>query len=105
MTELSTIPRLVHRIADALMKIGKEDFFPRLYSLTQSKEAGDLLYLRSQSLDKVTNTASYRIQYRSADGYISFNFLPQEVGLQLSASSDDVDGTVDGEPSAKRIRL
>lgn len=104
-TELSTIPRLVHRIADALMKIAKEDFSPRLYNLTQSKEAGDLLYLRSQSLDKVTNTASYRIQYRSADGYISFTFLPQEVGLQLSASSDDVDGTVDGEPSAKRIRL
>ena len=105
--ELSTIPRLIHRMADALMKTAKEDFFPRLHSLTQSKEVNDLLYLRSQSLDRVTDSASYRIQYRSADGYISFTFLPQQVHLQLSAPSD-ADGMADGqngEPSAKRLKV
>ena len=106
-TELSTIPRLIHRIADALMKTAKEDFFPRLYNLTRSKEAKDLPYVRSQSLDRVTNSASYRIQYRSADGYISFTFLPQQEHLQLTAPGD-ADGVVDaqnGEPSAKRLKM
>lgn len=105
-TELSTIPRLIHRIADALIKTAKEDFFPRLYNLTRSKEANDLFYIRSQSLDSVTNSASYRIQYRSADGYISFTFLPQQDHLQLTASSD-ADGVADaenGEPTAKRLK-
>ena len=110
-TMFASIPRLLDRIADILVKIAREDSLARLFDLSRAKQMNDPVVLRTQSFN-VCSDAAYRIQYRSSDGYISFTFLPTDVDLLTAASNGDADGMDEemmdqqgGEPSAKRMKL
>ena len=106
--ELAVIPSLLDRIAEALVKIAKEDSLPRLYGLAKGKKMDDAVLIRTQSLELVSD-ASYRIQYRTSDGYDSFTYIPPGVDLLTSPASDDDMNTEmvseGGEPEAKKMRV
>mmetsp|Transcript_8595 Transcript_8595/g.17499 ORF Transcript_8595/g.17499 Transcript_8595/m.17499 type:complete len:822 (+) Transcript_8595:687-3152(+) len=107
-TEFASIPRLLNKIADSLVRVAKEDSLPRLYGLARPDSMNDPVLLRTQSLN-VCSDATYRIQYHpsDADGYISFTFLPTNVELLTAPSSGDADvgESLEVEPSAKRMKI
>ena len=74
--ELSAIPRLVEKCADALVKVAREDKLLELFDFYKLKTMDPFLQ-RSQSLS-IANEASYRIQFRASEEKMQFCYLPSE---------------------------
>lgn len=81
--ELSAIPRLIEKCADALVKVAKEDKLLGLFDFYQLQHLNPVLQ-RSQSLD-FTREAVYRIQHNPNDGAVYFSYLPAEKYLRTTA--------------------
>jgi len=81
--ELSAIPRLIEKCADALVKVAKEDKLLGLFDFHQLKHLNPVLQ-RSQSLD-FTQEAVYRIQHNPNSGAVHFSYLPTEKNLRTTA--------------------
>lgn len=133
--EMSALPRLVEKCADALVKVSREDTALALFDLSQLKKR-DPVTQRKQSLNIAD--ALYRIQYEPQEGLMHFCFLGRDKTLltapRISSTTSPTMGTsstqkltvvVDGipakdssltagnaddlkssfEPSTKRIKL
>ena len=74
--ELSAIPRLIEKCADAIVKVAREDELLGLYDFYRLKSMDPVLQ-RAQSLS-VCRQASYRIQYDPIDGKMLVCHLPKE---------------------------
>ena len=91
--ELSAIPRLIEKCADALVKMAREDKLLSLYDFYRLKTM-DPFIQRSQSLI-VAKDASFRIQYVPSDGKIHFCYLPIEKDMLKSPRNPGGLGTPD----------
>ncbi len=108
--ELSAIPRLIEKCADALVKVAREDKLLALFDFYRLKTMDPLLQ-RTQSFS-ITNDASYRIQYRPSEERIQFCYLPPEKEMLShfrnssnpnSSTARTTDGNVGGSGSNNTV--
>jgi len=90
--ELSAIPRLIEKCADALVKVAREDKLLALFDFYRLKTM-DPFTQRSQSLI-VTEDASFRIQYVPSDGKIHFCYLPLEKDMLMAPRNSSGPGVL-----------
>ena len=109
--ELSAIPRLVEKCADALVKIAREDKILGLFDFYQLKHMSPVLQ-RTQSLD-LHGDSGYRIQYSPDEGKIHFNYLARDKEMLTAPRKANIGGTEDreitsasnvDEPQTKRLK-
>jgi hypothetical protein len=93
--ELSAIPRLIEKCADALVKVAREDKLLALYDFYRLKTVDPFLQ-RSQSL-VVAKDALFRIQYVPSDRKIHFCYLPIEKDMLMAPRNPSGSGTLDVE--------
>jgi len=80
--ELSAVPRLIEKCADALVKVAKEDKLLGLFDFYQLKHRDPVLQ-RTQSLN-LSDEAAYRIQYEPSDGRVRFSYLARDKDMLTS---------------------
>lgn len=128
--EMSALPRLIEKCADALVKVCKEDKALALSDISRLKSKDPILQ-RQRSLEVAE--ASYRVQYDSNEDFIHFCYIGRDKSLltapraflesspiqdtysheQLEDEADVVNksGSFDNieeqsfEPSTKRLKL
>lgn len=130
--EMSALPRIVEKCADALVKVSREDVSLSLFDFSRLKSK-DPVMQRKHSLNVAE--AFYRIQYEPKEGFLHFCFLGRDKSLLTaprlsntspilgSSSNQKLKVIVDGvttaqdtneseangdesfEPSTKRIKL
>jgi hypothetical protein len=101
--ELSAIPRLIEKCADALVKVAREDKLLALFDFYRLKTM-DPFTQRSQSLI-VTEDASFRIQYVPNDGKIHFCYLPSEKDMLMAPRNSSGPGVLGVEHQSSNNSL
>ena len=124
--EMSALPRLIEKCADALVKVSREDKALVLFDFSRLKKKDPVLQ-RKRSLN--LTDALYRIQYQSDEGFVHFGFLDWDKNLLTAprissgtsppppGANDQNEVVFDGqdkssangehsfEPSTKRLKL
>ena len=100
------IPPLVKSCCDAMTKVFEEEVIENLFHCSQLK-LKDLNQLRSLSMD-VTDEAVYRLQIRSSASEVFFSYLPADVELQLSSTTEkrplETEENDDMKDDSKRLK-
>ena len=96
--ELSAIPRLIEKCADALVKVAREDKLLGLFDFYQLKTMDPVLQ-RAHSLS-IAEDASFRIQYMPTDGCVKFCYLPMEKDMLISPRNSNGSSTLNAEGSS-----
>mmetsp|Transcript_36215 Transcript_36215/g.53111 ORF Transcript_36215/g.53111 Transcript_36215/m.53111 type:complete len:833 (+) Transcript_36215:2-2500(+) len=86
--KLAALPKLLEKCAEAMLKVVREDVCLALFDYSQLPH-NEILLLRTQSLN-VTNDATYRIQYDSADSSMFFSFLSSEATLITTPKNSSI---------------
>lgn len=100
--EMSALPRLVEKCADALVKVSREDTALTLYDFSRLKNR-DPLKLRKHSLEVAE--AFYRIQYEPQAGYAHFCFLPKDKTLLTAPRISTTTSPVMGLSSNQKLKV
>lgn len=93
--EMASVPRLLEKCSDLLVKVAKEDKVLSLYDFYQLKHMNPCLQ-RTQSLE-VTSDAVYRIQYEGTEGKVHFSYMPKKREMHMMPQADDDTITSEGE--------
>ena len=100
--EMSALPRLVEKCADALVKVSREDIALTLYDFSRLNNR-DPLKLRKHSLEVAE--AFYRIQYEPQVGYAHFCFIPKEKTLLTAPKISTTTSPVLGSSSNQKLKV
>jgi len=88
--QIAALPRLIERCVDAMLKMAEEDTILNLYDYCQYGGGVDPVALRTQCLSVVPD-ASYRIQFDSSEGVISYCYIESGSSLVTAAQDEDDD--------------
>lgn len=93
--KMASLPRLVEKCGDVMIKVSDEDSLLRLFDICQYVGQNPVA-LRNACLGMSPNV-SYRIQYNSSNGRLYFSYLPDGEELSTVPPGDDDEDEDDEE--------
>jgi len=87
--KVATLPKLVERCGDMMIKMSEEDLLPRIFDSCQYPGQSPLA-LRAACV-AISSATEYRIQYNSKLGRLYFSYLPEDEELPTTLPGDDDD--------------